>query len=108
MNADPVQYRCCCGHEIRLYDPAPESYRLLNEQNYEELIVNEAHLFQTENDGSEERADLFFDQSQRIGSLVICPKCDRLIVIFPRDSGRKSEQLFHYYHECEEQPKKQA
>lgn len=108
MNADPVQYRCCCGHEIRLYDSAPERYALLNEQKYEELIVNEARLFQTENDCSDERSELFFNQSQRIGSLVICPKCKRLIVNFPREPGRESEHLFHYYHACEEQPKNQA
>lgn len=85
-----VKSRCRCGHRILLEDDV-ESYALLPERDYHELVLNEARLFQA-NDGLddelvEENDDLFLSQSQRIGSLFVCPECGAIIVQRPDATG---------------------
>lgn len=92
--------RCSCGHEI-LLDDDYESYALIPERDYRELITNEAHLFATEDDESDERAGLFSRQADRIGSLIICPKCSLLNVHFPVDSLTDDSEYHRYFRECE-------
>lgn len=83
MNNAVVWCRCHCGHEILLNEESVERYALIPEGHYEELIRNETQLFETENDGSRKREELFDKQSQRIGTLFVCPKCRGLIMAPP-------------------------